>query len=60
MNEFTVQISSSYFCAGIIIRDSICVIAAPIVKWMVGKKRNYLRKYCLKKGWNFYILPREK
>ena len=45
------QISAPYFVAGILTKDDVCVEAAPIIKWMVGKHLSYLRTYCRRKKW---------
>ena len=47
------QITSSYFCAGIVVNDAgYCVGAAPIVHYMKGKSGNWIASYIKKKGWN--------
>jgi hypothetical protein len=32
------QISTSYFCAAVIVNGNIITIAAPILKWSIGKR----------------------
>lgn len=49
--EKLIQISSSYFVAGIIFKNNIVIKAAPIVKWMIGKNIDYIKQYCLSKHW---------
>jgi len=56
----TIQITSHYFCAGIIIIEGMCREAAPIIKWMVGKEYSYLRNYCFRKNWRFHIVSKDK
>ena len=46
-----VQITSSYFCAGIILEDEVCIRAAPIVKYMKGWDKVKIRNYCKYKNW---------
>lgn len=36
--ETLIQIDTGYACAGIIVRDGRVVEAAPIFRWMLGKK----------------------
>jgi hypothetical protein len=36
-DELIFQISTPYFCAGIVLKDDICIDAAPILKWAIGK-----------------------
>jgi hypothetical protein len=45
------QITSSYFCAGIIVNDGVIVQAAPILKWSIGHTFEYFRAYCRTKYW---------
>lgn len=54
-----VAIDSGYFYAGAIIENGICIEAAPILKWMIGKKEEYLKNYCLNKNWKTYIASYE-
>ena len=49
------QITSPYYCAGIIFEGEFCVSAAPILKWARGKSKTYLYKYFLKKGFKVYV-----
>jgi hypothetical protein len=45
------QVTADYFCAGIIMHDGICVDAAPILRWTVGRRRLYLRGYFARRQW---------
>ena len=45
------QITSSYFCAGIITKNKIIIKAAPIIKWTVGKSISEIIIHCTKKDW---------
>ena len=49
-----IQITTSYFCCGIVVTDNICVDAAPIMKWAIGKSWDYIRGWVEDKGaqWN--------
>lgn len=50
------QITAPHFCAGIILRDDYVVDAAPILRWMVGKSRDYVRSYCARKNWTVVVV----
>lgn len=45
------QVTAPHFCAGIVVDDHVCLEAALILDWAVGKKRSYLRRYFHKKQW---------
>ena len=49
--ETLVQVDAPHFCAGIVLVDDVCTEAAPILKWAVGKHRDWLRDYFKAKGW---------
>ncbi len=51
MSEKLVQVTAPHFCAGLVMRDKVCVEAAPILKWCVGKGEHYLSHYFKQKGW---------
>lgn len=42
-------IDSGYYYAGLIFEDNLCVQAAPILKWAIGKDKRFLINYFLKK-----------
>jgi hypothetical protein len=47
-----VQITSKYFCAGLEIDDkNTCILAPPIVKYMVGWNKLKIENYCKTKKW---------
>lgn len=46
-----VQVDAPHFCAGIVVVDGIVTEAAPILKWTIGKRRDWLRDYFRQKGW---------
>lgn len=53
-NEIVCQVSAPYgMCAGLVFVGSLCVAAAPILKWAKGKQRPYLENYFKRKGWTF-------
>ena len=45
------QIKAPHFTAGIVLVDDVVTEAAPIVKYMIGWHRNYVRHYCQQKRW---------
>lgn len=51
MNGLLAQVTAKHFCAGIILRDDVVRVAAPIVAYMVGWARSRVRDYCASKGW---------
>lgn len=53
-----VAVDAPYFYAGLIFDGDKCVRAAPILKWAVGKHRNYLSHYFKQKGWKAAIVQR--
>jgi len=48
-----IQITSPYFCAGVVLKNNVCIKAAPIVKYMKYKKWNteQITDYCRWKKW---------
>jgi len=56
--ETLVQLDTGYACGGIIVRDNVCVEAAPIFGWMVGKRLDAIlrwpkiREYVIVRGPN--------
>lgn len=46
-----IQITAPHFCAGLLIEAGKVVLAAPILRWMMGKPEDYVRFYCRRKGW---------
>lgn len=49
--ELTVQVTSSHFCAGVVVKDGIITKAAPILKWAKNKEFTDFSHYCASKGW---------
>lgn len=39
------QIDTGYACAGIILKNKICIEAAPIFRWMIGKNDIEISKW---------------
>jgi hypothetical protein len=46
------QITAPHFCAGLIIRDGRCRVAAPILGWCLGNNWPFLLSYFQRKGWD--------
>ena len=46
-----IQITAPHFCAGAVIKNGKVVITAPIIKWMIGKNKEFITNYCKKKKW---------
>lgn len=51
------RITSSYFCAGVVLADGVAVRAAPIVRYMLGWSDSSVRRYCHNKGWQCALGP---
>lgn len=52
-----VRVVAPHFCAGIEINErGMCVNAAPILKWCIGKKTDFLRDYFKRKRWKANIV----
>lgn len=60
--EMFIQISSRYFCAGVVLLDGVVIATAPILKYMNGWSLNAVRCYIVRKGWKgspcIYAAPR--
>jgi hypothetical protein len=51
-NLALVRVTAPHFCAAMEMNEfGVCVRAPPILKWAVGKHRNYLASYFRQKGW---------
>lgn len=46
-----VILDAGYFYAWLVFKNGVCVKAAPIIKWAVGKHENYLSGYALARRW---------
>lgn len=40
-----VHVEARHFVAGLIVHDGVCVDAAPILRWAIGKRWRYLDGY---------------
>jgi len=48
-----VWISNPHFTVKIEIYDGKVVKAAPIVRWMAGHSKRYVKRYAIKHGWEW-------
>ena len=57
MKKKLLRIEAPYFTAGAIwergAKDWLCVEAAPIIKWMIGKPALETKAYLDSKGWRY-------
>lgn len=46
------RVTAAHFCAGLVIAiNGVCIRAAPILHWAVGKKLTQIDRYCGHRGW---------
>ena len=43
-------VSLPYACAGVEVKDGVVTRAAPIFRWMIGKRWNSMRRWAERKG----------
>jgi hypothetical protein len=46
-----VRIEAPHFVAGIVFNGQVCVEAAPIVRWCLGKRAHWLKLRFERNGW---------
>lgn len=52
-----VSVDAPHFNAGLVIDEcGMCVHAAPILKWCIGKRTDFLRGYFKRKGWKATVV----
>lgn len=52
-----VRVDAPHFVAGLEINEQgMCMVAAPILKWCIGKRTDFLRDYFKRKGWKATIV----
>jgi hypothetical protein len=51
-----IQITSNYFCAGLILDDFVCTESAPILRYMRGWCLAKIKAYSQSKGWKLGII----
>jgi hypothetical protein len=50
------QVTLPYACYGLVVADGIVIEAAPIARWMLGKKLVMMTRWVeSKKGWVQYV-----
>jgi hypothetical protein len=54
--EILVSVDAPHFYAGIVLRDDVVIDAAPILRWAMGKRREWLRDYFEKRGWHTHVI----
>jgi hypothetical protein len=54
-----VRVVAPHFVAGFVLTDGTCTEAAPILRWAVGKRREFLSGYFRNKGWKASIITKE-
>jgi len=56
VTEILVRVVTPYYVAGIVLSNDTVIAAAPILKWTIGKKREWLRRYFNDKGWKASVV----
>lgn len=51
-----IAVDAGHFYAGIVLENDIVIEAAPILRWAIGKDRNFLRKYFMSRRWSVIIV----
>jgi hypothetical protein len=51
-----VRVVAPHFVAGLVMDRAVCVEAAPILAWAIGKSADDLSQYFRRKGWRASIL----
>jgi len=51
-----VRVDAPHFVAGLVMDRGVCIEAAPILKWAIGKDRAMLSAYMNKKGWRAHVI----
>lgn len=51
-----VAVDAPHFYAGITLTNGVVTSAAPILKWTIGKRREWLSEYFRKKGWKTIVV----
>lgn len=53
MTDYLVRVVAPHFVAGIVTDDDLCLEAAPILRWAIGRDNESLRSYFDRKGWQY-------
>jgi hypothetical protein len=51
-----VAVDAPHFYAGIVLENEVVIRAAPILKWTIGKRRDWLSQYFKQKGWKATVI----
>lgn len=52
-----IRVEAPHFVAGIQVNErGMCMNAAPILKWCIGKRTDFLRDYFRRKGWKATVV----
>lgn len=51
MDVILARIVAPKFIAGIVLEDDVVVLAPPLLRYMIGWKRDKVRAHVKKKGW---------
>jgi hypothetical protein len=51
-----VAVDAPHFYAGIVLTDGVVTDAAPILRWTMGKRREWLSNYFRQKGWKAIVV----
>jgi hypothetical protein len=49
--ETLIHVDAPHFCAGFVSRDGVVISAAPILKYLIGKRFVEAMAYLERKGW---------
>ena len=55
-----VRVVAPHFVAGMVMSGDVCSEAAPILKWAIGKRRDFLRTYFARKSWKASVVERKR
>lgn len=53
--EVLIRVVAPHFVAGLVLRNARIVLAAPILRWVMGKSEDFLVAYFERKGWEAKI-----
>lgn len=56
MTSLLVRVKGPNFCAAFVMVDDVVTETAPILKWAMGKRRDELRAYFARKGWETTVM----
>jgi hypothetical protein len=56
MTERLIRVVAPHFVAGLVMVGGHCALAAPILRWALGKDAGELRAYFQRKGWRASVV----